>query len=91
MSLPPPATTAAITLQYGLSRRRAEMIKTDVAEEGRTEPRAVTGPHDGRIRDEPVGAIVRMAARSAQAASSSAACGRWSRRWGSRVVWVQGM
>lgn len=46
-----PAALAAINLQYGLTSRRAEHIKTLETDNGRLELRAVTGPDYGRIYD----------------------------------------
>ena len=57
-----PAPLAAINLQYGLTSRRAEQLKTLETEDGRTELRAVTGPDYGRIYDhELVAAVQRIA------------------------------
>lgn len=57
-----PAPLAGINLQYGLSTRRAEQVKTLEVEDGRTELRAVTGPDYGRIYDhELVEAVQRIA------------------------------
>jgi hypothetical protein len=46
-----PAPLAGINLQYGLSSRRVEQVKTLEIENGRLELRAVTGPSYGRIFD----------------------------------------
>lgn len=43
-----PAPLAAINLQYGLTSNRAEQIKTLETDDGRLDPRAVTGPDYGR-------------------------------------------
>ncbi|WP_033927449.1 hypothetical protein [Sphingomonas sp. 35-24ZXX] len=58
-----PAPLAAINLQYGLNSSRAEHIKTLETGDGqRTDLRAVTGPHYGRIYDhELVEAVQRIA------------------------------
>lgn len=57
-----PAPLAGINLQYGLTTRRAEQVKTFEVEEGRTELRAITGPDYGRIYDhELVEAVQRIA------------------------------
>lgn len=57
-----PAPLAAINLQYGLTSKRAEQIKTLETENGRLELRAVTGPDYGRIYDhELVEAVQKIA------------------------------
>ncbi|CAM3109035.1 DUF932 domain-containing protein [Paracoccus nototheniae] len=57
-----PAPLAAINLQYGLTSKRAEQIKTLETDNGRIELRAVTGPDYGRIFDyELVEAVQRIA------------------------------
>ena len=57
-----PAPLAGINLQYGLTSRSAEQMKTLEIEEGRVELRAVTGPTYGRIFDhELVAAVQRIA------------------------------
>ncbi|MCV3274399.1 DUF932 domain-containing protein [Roseobacter sinensis] len=57
-----PAPLAGINLQYGLTNHRAEQVKTMEVASGRTELRAVTGPHYGRIYDhELVSAVQRIA------------------------------
>ncbi|WP_419910368.1 DUF932 domain-containing protein [Hoeflea sp.] len=57
-----PAPLAGINLQYGLTKHRAEQVKTLETEGGRTELRAVTGPDYGRIYDhELVSAVQRIA------------------------------
>ncbi|PKP92945.1 MAG: DUF932 domain-containing protein [Alphaproteobacteria bacterium HGW-Alphaproteobacteria-16] len=57
-----PAPLAAINLQYGLTSRRAEQIKTLETDNGRLELRAVTGPDYGRIYDhELVEAVQKIA------------------------------
>lgn len=57
-----PAALAGINLQYGLSTRRAEQVKTLEIENGRLELRAVTGPDYGRIFDhELVDAVQKIA------------------------------
>ncbi len=57
-----PAALAGINLQYGLTSRRAEQIKTLETDNGRIELRAVTGPDYGRIYDhELVEAVQRIA------------------------------
>ena len=57
-----PAPLAGINLQYGLTSRRAEQVKTLETDDGRIELRAVTGPDYGRIYDhELVAAVQRIA------------------------------
>ena len=57
-----PAPLAGINLQYGLTTRRSEQIKTLETLDGRVELRAVTGPDFGRIYDhELVAAVQRIA------------------------------
>jgi len=57
-----PAPLAGINLQYGLTKHRAEQVKTMEVANGRTELRAVTGPDYGRIHDhELVSAVQRIA------------------------------
>ncbi|RWG08753.1 MAG: hypothetical protein EOQ55_32470, partial [Mesorhizobium sp.] len=57
-----PAPLAAINLQYGLTSKRAEQVKTLEIEDGRLELRAVTGPDYGRIFDhELVEAVQKIA------------------------------
>ncbi len=57
-----PAPLAGINLQYGLTSRRAEQVKTLETDDGRVELRAVTGPDYGRIYDhELVTAVQRIA------------------------------
>jgi hypothetical protein len=57
-----PAPLAGINLQYGLTSRRPEQVKTLEIEDGRVELRAVTGPDYGRIFDhELVSAVQRIA------------------------------
>jgi hypothetical protein len=57
-----PAPLAGISLQYGLTSHRAELVKTLEIEDGRVELRAVTGPDYGRIFDhELVAAVQRIA------------------------------
>ncbi|TYO64581.1 DUF932 domain-containing protein [Bradyrhizobium hipponense] len=57
-----PAPLAGINLQYGLTSRSAEQVKTLEIEDGRVELRAVTGPEYGRIfDDELVAAVQRIA------------------------------
>nr|WP_234729666.1 DUF932 domain-containing protein [Acidocella facilis] len=57
-----PAPLAGINLQHGLLSHRAELVKTLVAEDGRVELRAITGPDYGRIWDhELVGAVMKIA------------------------------
>jgi hypothetical protein len=57
-----PAPLAGINLQYGLSHHRAELLKSFIAEDGRTELRAVTGPDYGRIFDHELVAAVQKIA-----------------------------
>ncbi|MES0110021.1 DUF932 domain-containing protein [Mesorhizobium sp. M0013] len=57
-----PAALAGINLQYGLTARRAEQIKTLEFNDGRVELRAVTGPDYGRIYDHELVAAVRRIA-----------------------------
>ncbi|MGO4642489.1 DUF932 domain-containing protein [Mesorhizobium sp. 2RAF45] len=57
-----PAPLAAINLQYGLTSRRTEQVKTLEIQNGRVELRAVTGPDYGRIFDhELVEAVQKIA------------------------------
>jgi hypothetical protein len=57
-----PAPLAGVNLQHGLLSRRAELVKTLEAENGRVELRAVTGPDYGRIWDhELVAAVMKIA------------------------------
>jgi hypothetical protein len=57
-----PAALAGINLQYGLTTKRAEQIKTLETDDGRVELRAVTSPDYGRIFDhELVEAVQRIA------------------------------
>jgi hypothetical protein len=57
-----PAPLAGVNLQYGLTSRRAEQVKTLESENGRVVLRAVTGPDYGRIYDhELVSAVQRIA------------------------------
>jgi len=57
-----PAPLAGINLQHGLLSRRAELIKTLEADDGRIDLRAVTGPDYGRIWDhELVEAVMKIA------------------------------
>lgn len=57
-----PSPIAGINLQHGLIQHRAEQVKMLQTHDGRTELRAVTGPHYGRIWDhELVEAIMRFA------------------------------
>nr|QCL09997.1 hypothetical protein pC5.8d_694 [Rhizobium rhizogenes] len=57
-----PALLAGINLQYGLTSRRAEQVKTLEIENGRAELRCVTGPDYGCIFDhELVAAVQRIA------------------------------
>lgn len=58
----PAVALAGINLQYGLTSKRAEQIKTLETEDGNVELRAVTGPDYGRIYDhELVEAVQRIA------------------------------
>ena len=57
-----PAPLAGINMQHGLLLRRAELVKTLEADDGRIELRAVTGPDYGRIWDhELVAAVMKIA------------------------------
>ncbi|MDK4732069.1 DUF932 domain-containing protein [Rhizobium sp. CNPSo 3490] len=57
-----PAPLAAINLQHGLLKNRAELVKTLEMDDGRVELRAVTGPDYGRIWDhELVSAVMKIA------------------------------
>jgi hypothetical protein len=57
-----PAALSGINLQHGLLSRRAELVKTLEAGNGRVELHAVTGPDFGRIWDhELVAAVMKIA------------------------------
>ena len=59
-----PAPLARINLQYGLTSRRAEQIKTLETEDGRTELRSITGPDYGRILNHELFAAVKKTAEN---------------------------